>query len=140
MQDFGAFTAGGIDTFDTADHYGPSEQLIGAQALRRLLPARRLVIAAPSCLSGMPKPHHLLRRTLPARRRWCRGGRDGAHQGVHLGVQPGQRRPRRCVGEGEWDVNFLPCIASGPVRYSLRCQPQGLATTLDPSPVSLNAG
>lgn len=35
MQDFGAFTAGGIDTFDTADHYGPSEQLIGAQALRR---------------------------------------------------------------------------------------------------------
>jgi aryl-alcohol dehydrogenase-like predicted oxidoreductase len=28
-QDFGAFAAAGITTFDTADHYGPSEQLIG---------------------------------------------------------------------------------------------------------------
>ena len=28
-QDFAAFAAAGVTTFDTADHYGPSEQLIG---------------------------------------------------------------------------------------------------------------
>ena len=29
VEDLGAFARAGVTTFDTADHYGPSEQLIG---------------------------------------------------------------------------------------------------------------
>lgn len=41
VADLGAFALNGITTFDTADHYGPSEQLIGPPPLL-LLPLQLL--------------------------------------------------------------------------------------------------
>ena len=136
-QDFAAFAAAGVTIFDTADHYGPSEQLIGDTNSGSLSDRHHEISTVDgsqqrvrdACLSifgwnsGLQSTTRFIARHLSvpicscrplSSGRWRRGpGRDCADEGLHLGPEPREGWPQRCAREGEPPPVMVACASAG---------------------------
>ena len=97
VEDIGVFVNAGIDTLDCADHYGDAEAIIGlscpfteAQLAKASVDCSISSLFASSLLTRMDTAECGCRQVSGAEQHWQQN--QGPHQGLHLGLQSGQRQ------------------------------------------------